>query len=111
MGKREGLSKAAKHDSRNCRTHRQKKTYAKGTFRGQQQRVAIARALINSPDIIFADEPTGNLDSNTGTEIMKLLKEINRESDKTILMVTHSADAAGYGNRIINVRDGVLYQA
>lgn len=78
---------------------------------GQQQRVAIARALINSPDIIFADEPTGNLDSNTGTEIMKLLKEINRESDKTILMVTHSADAAGYGNRIINVRDGVLYQA
>ncbi|BAK98866.1 ABC transporter ATP-binding protein [Oscillibacter valericigenes Sjm18-20] len=78
---------------------------------GQQQRVAIARALINSPDIIFADEPTGNLDSKTGTEIMKLLKEINRESDKTIIMVTHSADAAAYGNRIVSVRDGMIYNS
>ena len=78
---------------------------------GQQQRVAIARALINSPDIIFADEPTGNLDSKTGTEIMTLLKEINHESDKTIIMVTHSADAATYGNRIVNVRDGVIYNS
>lgn len=78
---------------------------------GQQQRVAIARALINSPDIIFADEPTGNLDSKTGTEIMELLKEINRESDKTIIMVTHSADAAAYGNRIVSVRDGVIYNS
>jgi len=78
---------------------------------GQQQRVAIARALINSPDIIFADEPTGNLDSKTGTEIMELLKEINRESDKTIVMVTHSADAAAYGNRIVSVRDGVIYHS
>ena len=78
---------------------------------GQQQRVAIARALINSPDIIFADEPTGNLDSKTGTEIMELLKEINRESDKTIVMVTHSADAAEYGNRIVSVRDGIIYNS
>lgn len=78
---------------------------------GQQQRVAIARALINSPDIIFADEPTGNLDSKTGTEIMKLLKEINHESDKTIIIVTHSADAAAYGNRIVSVRDGVIYNS
>lgn len=78
---------------------------------GQQQRVAIARALINSPDIIFADEPTGNLDSKTGTEIMTLLKEINHESDKTIVMVTHSADAATYGNRIVSVRDGVIYNS
>ena len=78
---------------------------------GQQQRVAIARALINSPDIIFADEPTGNLDSKTGTEIMTLLKEINRESDKTIIMVTHSADAAAYGNRIVSVRDGIIYNS
>ncbi len=75
---------------------------------GQQQRVAIARALINSPEIIFADEPTGNLDSKTGTEIMKLLQEINRESNKTIIMVTHSADAAAYSGRIISVRDGVI---
>lgn len=73
---------------------------------GQQQRVAIARALINSPEIIFADEPTGNLDSSTGTEIMKLLQEINRESNKTIIMVTHSADAAAYSSRTVSVRDG-----
>lgn len=75
---------------------------------GQQQRVAIARALINSPEIIFADEPTGNLDSKTGTEIMKLLQEINRENNKTIIMVTHSPDASKYSSRIIYVRDGVL---
>jgi putative ABC transport system ATP-binding protein len=75
---------------------------------GQQQRVAIARALINRPEIIFADEPTGNLDSKTGTGVMKLLQEINRESDKTIIMVTHSAEAAAYGHRIVNVRDGII---
>ena len=75
---------------------------------GQQQRVAIARALINDPEIIFADEPTGNLDTKTGTEIMRLLQEINRESSKTIIMVTHSADAAAYCNRIVRVKDGVL---
>jgi putative ABC transport system ATP-binding protein len=75
---------------------------------GQQQRVAIARALINDPEIIFADEPTGNLDSSTGTGIMKLLQEINREANKTIVMVTHSPDAAHYSGRVINVRDGVL---
>ncbi len=75
---------------------------------GQQQRVAIARALINQPEIIFADEPTGNLDSVTGTEIMELLREINRESSKTVIMVTHSEEAAGYSNRMICVRDGML---
>ena len=75
---------------------------------GQQQRVAIARALINQPEIIFADEPTGNLDSVTGTEIMELLRKINRESSKTVIMVTHSEEAAGYSNRMICVRDGML---
>ena len=75
---------------------------------GQQQRVAIARALMNDPDIIFADEPTGNLDSKSGMEILALLREINRERGKTILMVTHSRDAAQYGNRVIYVRDGVV---
>jgi putative ABC transport system ATP-binding protein len=77
---------------------------------GQQQRVAIARALINNPDSIFADEPTGNLDSKSGTEILTLLREINREQGKTVLMVTHSKDAAQYGNRTIYVRDGVVEQ-
>lgn len=75
---------------------------------GQQQRVAIARALINDPDIIFADEPIGNLDSVTGKEIMELLKEINTEKCKTIVMVTHSEDSAKYSNRIIKVRDGKI---
>lgn len=76
---------------------------------GQQQRVAIARALINEPDIILADEPIGNLDSKTGTEIMLLLQKINREQSKTIIQVTHSTEAAEYGNRIIQVRDGSVF--
>lgn len=75
---------------------------------GQQQRVAIARALINNPDIILADEPIGNLDSKTGTEIMELFRKINKEEGKTVIQVTHSKESALYGNRIINVRDGEL---
>ncbi len=75
---------------------------------GQQQRVAIARALIGSPEILFADEPTGNLDSKTGAEIMHLLHQINEESKQTIIMVTHSAEAAKSSNRIITVRDGMV---
>lgn len=73
---------------------------------GQQQRVAIARALINEPDIILADEPIGNLDSKTGLEVMELLSKINSEKRKTIIQVTHSREAAEFGKRIINVRDG-----
>lgn len=73
---------------------------------GQQQRVAIARALINDPEIILADEPIGNLDSVTGTEIMELFKKINLEKKKTIIQVTHSANSAKYGNRVINLKDG-----
>lgn len=75
---------------------------------GQQQRVAIARALMSRPDILFADEPTGNLDSRTGAEIMSLLEEINRERGQTIIMVTHSPEAAKSSSRIITVRDGKL---
>lgn len=75
---------------------------------GQQQRVAIARALIGSPEILFADEPTGNLDSKTGTEIMNLLCDINRRSGQTIIMVTHSPEAAKCSSRMITVQDGVL---
>jgi putative ABC transport system ATP-binding protein len=77
---------------------------------GQQQRVAIARALVNEPDIILADEPIGNLDSNTGKEIMELLRRINRDYGKTIVQVTHSQEAAGYGERIIHVRDGKVWE-
>jgi putative ABC transport system ATP-binding protein len=73
---------------------------------GQQQRVAIARALINDPEIILADEPIGNLDSKTGIEVMELLRKINLERQRTIVQVTHSREAADYGNRIINVKDG-----
>lgn len=75
---------------------------------GQQQRVAIARALIGKPEILFADEPTGNLDSKTGAEIMQLLSKINQESGQTIIMVTHSLEAAENSNRIITVLDGVI---
>lgn len=77
---------------------------------GQQQRVAIARALINEPDIILADEPTGNLDSKTSDEVMKLLQCINKDKGKTILQVSHSHETAKYGNRIINVRDGRVWE-
>lgn len=75
---------------------------------GQQQRVAIARALIGRPEILFADEPTGNLDSRTGAEIMGLLREINQNSGQTIIMVTHSPEAAKSTNRMITVQDGVI---
>lgn len=75
---------------------------------GQQQRVAIARALIGSPEILFADEPTGNLDSATGAEIMDLLRAINQDSGQTILMVTHSPEAAKSSNRVITVKDGMI---
>jgi len=75
---------------------------------GQQQRVAIARALVGNPEILFADEPTGNLDSNTGAEIMHLLRDINRESGQTIIMVTHSPEAAKSSSRVITVRDGII---
>lgn len=77
---------------------------------GEQQRVAIARALINDPAIILADEPTGNLDSTAGESIMKLLRQIHASKKKTIIMVTHSRDAAGYASRIVQVRDGKIWE-
>jgi putative ABC transport system ATP-binding protein len=73
---------------------------------GQQQRVAIARGIVNNPAILLADEPTGNLDSENTAAVLGLLKELNRETGQTILMITHDADAAAYASRSVHIRDG-----
>ena len=73
---------------------------------GEQQRVAIARSLINNPDILFADEPTGNLDSVTGGGVMETLLEIATEAKKTLIVVTHDSKLAGLGDRQLELTDG-----
>ena len=92
--KRMGISHRAKH-------------YPQQLSGGQQQRVAIARAVVSDPKIILADEPTGNLDSKNGQEVMELLTELNKEGT-TIVMVTHSQRDAGFAGRIINLFDGQI---
>ena len=91
---RMGISHRAKH-------------YPQQLSGGQQQRVAIARAVVSNPELILADEPTGNLDSKNGKEVMQLLSELNN-SGTTIVMVTHSQRDAGYASRIINLFDGQI---
>ena len=74
---------------------------------GEKQRVAVARALVNNPDIIFADEPTGNLDSKSGHQVMKILQELN-ENGHTIILVTHERSTAEHAKRILEIKDGVI---
>jgi putative ABC transport system ATP-binding protein len=75
---------------------------------GQQQRVAIARAIVTQPDVLLADEPTGNLDSQRSVEIMELLTDLNQTSGITVLMVTHEAEMARFARTIVHFRDGVV---
>jgi putative ABC transport system ATP-binding protein len=75
---------------------------------GEQQRVAIARALINDPQLLLADEPTGNLDEETGANVLRLLDQLTRQAGKNMIMVTHSHEAAAYADRVLYLRDGRL---
>jgi putative ABC transport system ATP-binding protein len=77
---------------------------------GQMQRVAIARALVNNPSIIFADEPTGNLDTRTGEYVLKIFQQLNSEHGNTIIMITHEADVAAHAKRIIKIVDGNIVE-
>ena len=77
---------------------------------GQQQRVGVARALVVNPEIIFADEPTGNLDSNTSEEVMRLMQKVVREKKQTLVMVTHDSHLAGFADRIFHIIDGKIVQ-
>ncbi|MGD8995213.1 MAG: ATP-binding cassette domain-containing protein, partial [Syntrophobacterales bacterium] len=79
------------------------------TSGGEQERVAIARAIVNEPPILFADEPSGNLDTKTTREVMDLLKSLNEEG-MTIVMVTHSPECAGYARRMLQISDGLLVE-
>jgi putative ABC transport system ATP-binding protein len=75
---------------------------------GEMQRVAICRALINDPELILADEPTGNLDSASGKQVLEILRRLKEEEGKTILLVTHSQEGAAMADRVLNMKDGKL---
>ncbi len=77
---------------------------------GEQQRAAIARALVNDPELILADEPTGNLDSKTGTEILEVFEQLHKIYSKTIIMVTHGRETANYADRVVSIKDGIVLE-
>jgi ABC-type lipoprotein export system ATPase subunit len=78
---------------------------------GEQQRVAIARALIGNPKLLLADEPTGNLDSQTGKEIVELLRRLNREQGLTVIVTTHNLEIVAWSDRVVRLRDGRIVKA
>jgi putative ABC transport system ATP-binding protein len=86
------------------------KTYPDRLSGGEQQRVAIARALVHDPALVLADEPTGNLDDETGLHILQLLDRLTRRAGKTLLLVTHSPEAAAFADRVFRLREGRLVQ-
>jgi putative ABC transport system ATP-binding protein len=86
----------------------QAKQYPAELSGGQLQRVAIARALTNRPKVLFADEPTGDLDSKTGRQVMELIKKFHEETETTIIVITHEQDIAAYAQRQIKIEDGVI---
>ncbi|KAB2860652.1 MAG: ATP-binding cassette domain-containing protein, partial [Anaerolineae bacterium] len=86
------------------------KSYPDRLSGGQQQRVAIARAIVHQPDLIVADEPTGNLDHHTGETILKLLLDMTRNAGKTLIMATHSMDIIPYADRVFRIEDGKLIE-
>jgi putative ABC transport system ATP-binding protein len=85
-----------------------KKAFPDRLSGGEQQRVAIARALVHDPILVLADEPTGNLDEETGRQVMGLLDRLTRQSGKNLILVTHSREIAAYSDRILTLRDGRL---
>lgn len=105
MGKKE-IFQRAQEIARNVGLSERLEHYPSQLSGGEQQRVAIARSLINKPKIIFADEPTGNLDTNTGTQIIELLRKLNLETGQTFVVVTHDDKIAKESNRIIKLIDG-----
>jgi putative ABC transport system ATP-binding protein len=86
----------------------QAKQYPAQLSGGQMQRVAIARALTNRPKVLFADEPTGDLDSETGKQVMELIKKFHEETETTVIIITHEHDIADYAQRKIKLEDGVI---
>jgi putative ABC transport system ATP-binding protein len=84
------------------------KTFPENLSGGEQQRVAIARALVHDPLLVLADEPTGNLDGETGRQVLALLDRLTRQAGKNLILVTHSREAAGYADRVLYLREGQL---